>query len=656
MNAVRTHASLFLLSALIVTGTAALGLLPLGAAQTVGNGTFVVESTTEAQSFDYTFTVDGTVSKTQADGYASEASDRIVENDDGTVTVTGTAGDQWGDAYEVDGQVVAFEKTEGDSSFRLELDGDDVTGVLTGQRGDTAASAEPIDTCTTITEPGRYELTTDLQDSGVETCIHVRSDDVVLDGDGHVVDGVGRNGTVGVRVFNGTDGERLGPELTNVTVTDVRVRDWERGVVAGEIFQGGPTLRVSDLDARDNAGGLFLYDVEDSTVENVTLAENGDGLRTWETTNLTVQSLNASANADVGVRVGQASSNVTLSDLRAADNGGRGVVIGTTGVSRVSLRDAEVRNNGGVGVDFRFDVFDHTVSNTVVASNGDDGIRLVDASDVRIRDTVVRDNAGDGIKTTRSTGSLSNVTLRDNAGLAYNDTARDGDGFDGERVRLSGVTVSFTAGEPTLTGGPSVPTLPDGYQRAGDALRVSNALPSDGLSASFTVPNASDGERAELWYHDGETWGRVDGAAVEGGTATVSVVGNGTLALLEPSGPSADATSVTERDGTTADASGVPANGTAFVVASTTEDASFNYTFTVEGTVSKTEADGYVAEESDRITENGDGTVTVTGFAGDQWADPFEVEGRIVAFEKTGGTSQFRLELDGEDVTEKLVN
>ncbi|MBX0293392.1 right-handed parallel beta-helix repeat-containing protein [Haloarcula nitratireducens] len=546
MNAVRTHASLFLLSALIVTGTAALGLLPIGAAQTVGDGTFVVESTSEAKSFDYAFTVEGSVSKTQADGYAAEASDRIVRNDDGTVTVTGTAGDQWGDAYEVEGRIVAFEKTSGTSTFRLELDGEDVTGLLTGRRGDTAESAEPIDACTTITEPGRYELTTDLQDSGVETCIHVRSDDVVIDGDGHVVDGVGRNGTVGVRVFNGTDGERVGPELANVTVTDVRVRDWERGVVAGEIFRGGPTLRVSDLDARDNAGGLLLYDVEDSTVENVTLAENGDGLRTWETTNLTVRSLNASANADVGVRVGQASSNVTLSDLRAASNGGRGVVVGTTGVSRVTIRDADVRNNGGVGLDFRFDVFDHTVSETVVAGNGGDGVRLVDASDVRIQDTVVRDNAGDGIRTTRSTGTLGNVTLRNNAGAAYNDTARDGDGFDADRLSLSGVTVSFT-GEPTLAAATSVPTLPDGYRRTGEALRAVSALPSDDLSATFSAPARSDGERAELWYHDGETWTRVEGATAGSENATVSIAGNGTLALLEPSGPSGDATPATER-------------------------------------------------------------------------------------------------------------
>ncbi|MBV0923748.1 right-handed parallel beta-helix repeat-containing protein [Halomicroarcula limicola] len=548
MNAVRTHASLFLLSALIVTGTAALGLLPLGAAQTVGDGTFVVESTSEGKSFDYAFTVEGSVSKTQADGYAAEASDRVVENDDGTVTVTGTAGDQWGDAYEVEGRIVAFEKTSGDSEFRLELDGEDVTGVLTGQRSGTAASVEPIDACTTITEPGRYELTTDLQDSGVETCIRVRSDDVVIDGDGHVVDGVGRNDTVGVRVFNGTDGERVGPELANVTVTDLRVRDWERGVVAGEIFRGGPTLRVSDLDARGNGGGLLLYDAEDSTVENVTLAENGDGLRTWETTNLTVRSLNASANADVGVRVGQASRNVTLSDLRATDNGDRGVVVGTTGVSRVAIRDADVRNNGGVGVDFRFDVFNHTVSNTVIAGNGGDGVRLVDASDVRIRDTVVRDNAGDGIRTTRSTGTLGNVTLRGNAGAAFNDTARDGDGFDADRLSISGVTVSFT-GEPTLAAATSLPPLPDGYERTGEALRAVSALPSDDLRAAFSVPARSDGEHAELWYHDGETWTRVEGATVDGGSVTVSVVGNGTLALLEPSGPSGDATPVTEGAG-----------------------------------------------------------------------------------------------------------
>ncbi|WP_254273644.1 hypothetical protein [Haloarcula marina] len=128
MKAARTHAGLLLLSALIVAGTTGIGLFPMmGAAQSVDDGTLVVESTTADAEFTYTFTVNGTVAPADDARFTSEDSDHITDNGDGTVTVTGYAGDQSGDAYVIDGRITNFEKTGGESEYRLLIDGENVT-------------------------------------------------------------------------------------------------------------------------------------------------------------------------------------------------------------------------------------------------------------------------------------------------------------------------------------------------------------------------------------------------------------------------------------------------------------------------------------------------------------------------------------------------
>ena len=47
--------------------------------------------------------------------------------------------------------------------------------------------ATAITQCRTITEPGSYELTTDLTYSGSDNCISIAADDVVIDGNGHSI-------------------------------------------------------------------------------------------------------------------------------------------------------------------------------------------------------------------------------------------------------------------------------------------------------------------------------------------------------------------------------------------------------------------------------------------------------------------------------------
>lgn len=137
------------------------------------------------------------------------------------------------------------------------------TSALDGSSGVTTASdATEVTSCRTIDEPGRYELTTDITNESAETCISITADDVVFDGNGHVIDGV-----------NSTDGEGITTPLvsrlrSNVTVANVTVRNWGFGIQY-TAFESG---RIENVTVTDSKWGISLgkasITVANSTVSN----------------------------------------------------------------------------------------------------------------------------------------------------------------------------------------------------------------------------------------------------------------------------------------------------------------------------------------------------------------------------------------------------
>ena len=84
-----------------------------------------------------------------------------------------------------------------------------------------------------------------------------------------------------------------------------------------------------------------------------------------------------------------------------------------------------------------------------------------------------------------------------------------------------------------------------------------------------------------------------------------------------------------------------------------TEEGEVSYEFTVDGTVEKRtdNSDRLKAEDNDEVTENGDGTVTVSGFTGNTgYGDSFVVSGDLESFDRTGGDAGYRLVANGRDV------
>ena len=171
-------------------------------------------------------------------------------------------------------------------------------------------------------------------------------------------------------------------------------------------------------------------------------------------------------------------------------------------------------------------------------------------------------------------------------------------------------------------------------------------LPDTLTAPTYSQENTSDTANGEIWYRS-DTGSLI--VQMQAGTVdlvTGEVISESTST---DSGDDSEDGESTNQDGT-----GISGEDASFVVMSTTEGAEFDYTFTVDGSVSR-DASGVRAEDTDTIVENDDGTVTVTGFAGNTYGDGFKVDGELLSFEKTGGESEFQLIFNGEDVTSELT-
>nr|WP_233204227.1 NosD domain-containing protein [Halegenticoccus soli] len=127
---------------------------------------------------------------------------------------------------------------------------------------------ERIDSCTAITEPGRYELVRDIAGNNAGTCVQVRASNVTLDGRGFELRGRSAfDGSTGIAVS-------ASRSLTNVTVQNVVLTQWTRGVYA----ENGTDVVVRDIVTAFTVDGVVLSDTTNNTVRDARLSNSVTGL------------------------------------------------------------------------------------------------------------------------------------------------------------------------------------------------------------------------------------------------------------------------------------------------------------------------------------------------------------------------------------------
>lgn len=130
---------------------------------------------------------------------------------------------------------------------------------------DLTYAGQPI----TIASPGSYVLTNDITDSNLATCIEIQASNVVFDGGGHLVDGTDTWNSTGINVHNPSG-------CRNVTIRNVRVRDWDYGVS----LHGAVDSSIESSVLEDNlfCGAVFYLNATGNTVAGCNVTGNGFGI------------------------------------------------------------------------------------------------------------------------------------------------------------------------------------------------------------------------------------------------------------------------------------------------------------------------------------------------------------------------------------------
>jgi parallel beta-helix repeat protein len=409
-----------------------------------------------------------------------------------------------------------------------------MAGFATAQQ---SGETTEIDSCTTITKSGTYLLTEDIENSEAEACISIETSDVVLDGDGHTIDGTDTEGTVGIRA----------EFADSVTVRDVTVSDWTTGIE-------------------------YQSDADDGTVTDVTVTSNLVGIGVHDASNVTVTDSEALDNEGIGVDFFVSAEN-TVRDTVASDNGGPGLSFADS--SSNTVRNVTATDNDGAGF-----VFEESAGNTVtnvVATGNQQGFDFSLVGNMTIENARVMNNEGVAFESDSVLGQSRETN-----------TARN--------VETGSATISFTEIKDTssfthelaIDAVESAPDDPGDRSNVGQYIDITESAPNATPSVELDVQyDDSDIEEAGVTeeslrlyiYADGE-WTEVPDSSVD--TEANVVSGNLTdvndesvvvAPLGRPADEGDDAGDGGDGDSETSDGDNSPADATALALGETVGDS-----------------------------------------------------------------------------------
>lgn len=392
------------------------------------------------------------------------------------------------------------------------------------------AAVTPVSDCRKITTSGYYRLTADLVDRTEDLCIRIFASDVIFDGDGHRIDGVGKylftppggseTSTKGLLV-------KQGPH-TNVTIRNVEVTDYGYGLWV----QGTSEGRIVDNRFRDNGiYGIYLgYDahantVADNRIVNTTspnLDAPGQGIAVANIANrndIENNYVRASERHGIAVHLGNETRIVNNTVIDSGTHGITGVGDGT------EILDNVVEQCGEVGINYR-DANGSLISGNEIRE-APQGIKLGFSDDVVIRDNVIAGSHHIAILVHGVTGAVdvSGNAIADDPFWDIHSRRHIGpvevSGLDtGE-----GTTASFVGRRIAVTGSATPPVrLPEDADPVSGYLKVG---PKDGtdawidLTLSVDRSAVEEGQSAALWVYRG-SWRQVRTTSVGSGGADFS--------------------------------------------------------------------------------------------------------------------------------------
>jgi len=263
-----------------------------------------------------------------------------------------------------------------------------------------AGAAAPISACTTISSPGEYLLTQSIENFSMGTCISITSNDVVFDGANYAIDGVTKDDTYGVYVKNQLT------TLTNVTVKNLKITDWDYGIRYYNAQNGSITNNIANSNRHN---GIYLrYSSNSNTlINNTANSNNQSGIYLDSSNNSTLINNTANSNNYDGIHLN--SSNNTLINNTANSNNHSGIYLDSSNNSTLINNTANSNSYNGFYLNSSKN---NVLTSNTANSNGDDGIFLKNSSSNNITDNffnntnnVISNNSTNTWNITRQSGT-----------------------------------------------------------------------------------------------------------------------------------------------------------------------------------------------------------------------------------------------------------
>jgi parallel beta-helix repeat protein len=235
-----------------------------------------------------------------------------------------------------------------------------------------ASAVRYIDNCWVLDVYGEtYILTTDLIDKISYYCLDIRANNITLDCNGHLVDGVDQE--KGIRLYG----------VSGVTVKNCIVRDWVNGIW----LENSNENKLISIEAYSNFDAIFLYGSNSNILENIISHDNDDEGITFfaESKFNTLRNSSFFKNYD-GIVL--KSSNNTIEGVVVINQTYNGIVI-NTGANYNLINRAIVKFsiNDGFGITGSY----NTISNSIISDN-EEGIVIRDAGNNVIKNNFILNN------------------------------------------------------------------------------------------------------------------------------------------------------------------------------------------------------------------------------------------------------------------------
>ena len=279
------------------------------------------------------------------------------------------------------------------------------------------AGAVDITGCTVINDPGTYNIIQDITNGTEYYCIDIRSDDVILDGGGHLIDGVNdASNSCGIRA------RRIDSMGDSVTIRNVEITNFDSGI---HVEASGP---VQGVEAK------FTNVLIENCVIHGNGVNRGQGIKLLHVCDSTIR------HNDVYDQTGTGTG---------CESGGNGIFLLGDGANHGWARNNiltynNIYDNVKAGIFTKASPDYNTISYNNCWENGEPGhgatggivMRCMQCNDNNIAHNDASDNFGDGIfcRGNSNTFEFNTAVGNSDAGIDIGATPPGGDGGDNNEL------------------------------------------------------------------------------------------------------------------------------------------------------------------------------------------------------------------------------